>query len=444
MSGATLIPPDRNVLVEGLYPTKKLQKEPSAEAAKWKSEAEDWKELNAGLKRDAAIANARAVDLREKLAKSEADRHRLRESIGALYCEKWDMHTEGCEERGLHATEMCQVCRVQRAARKSDKKVDDALETAQAPKESGLPAVGETVEHLSKYDRRVIGDSKVMSTKGEGFWSDNGHQAFFFSLENEGITWRRAAQPAATTEKSPVEIGKNALTNCHTDMPGHNAGIGGQALLVDIAQPAATPEQPKRRCQCQLEAGDSPCPVHSCPICDGEHDCDQCRGNVTNTVCVSCGAKPAQSRTANLDELFSFNSIFPPALIAKVKKLANADIDAAVAPLQKRIAELEGEVERYRISAESWKESSYRWKREAEQGSKITQKQKISDLSRKWFLAERQKDKDGNLTPLALACQALRITGCDCIEGETNRCLGCLCEKALYEQFKRIHELENQ
>lgn len=42
-----------------------------------------------------------------------------------------------------------------------------------------------------------------------------------------------------------------------------------------------------------------------------------------------------------------------------------------------------------------------------------------------------QRDAEGNLTPLALALNALGDHGCDCGTDESGSCLACLCEAAL-------------
>lgn len=60
-----------------------------------------------------------------------------------------------------------------------------------------------------------------------------------------------------------------------------------------------------------------------------------------------------------------------------------------------------------------------------------------------WSLAiKEQRDADGKLTDLALACDALEDNGCDCGTDEPGTCLACLCEaalKSLWEQQVEAH-----
>lgn len=60
-----------------------------------------------------------------------------------------------------------------------------------------------------------------------------------------------------------------------------------------------------------------------------------------------------------------------------------------------------------------------------------------------WSLAfAEQRDANGNLTDLALACNALQDNGCDCGTDEPGTCLACRCEaalKILYQQQVEAH-----
>ena len=52
-----------------------------------------------------------------------------------------------------------------------------------------------------------------------------------------------------------------------------------------------------------------------------------------------------------------------------------------------------------------------------------------------WLAGER--DAEGNLTPLALALDALSDHGCDCGTDEPGTCLACVCEAALRALWTR-------
>ncbi len=53
-----------------------------------------------------------------------------------------------------------------------------------------------------------------------------------------------------------------------------------------------------------------------------------------------------------------------------------------------------------------------------------------------------ERDKDGLLTPWALACDALSDTGCDCGEDEPGTCLACRCEAAMRVERARAEKAE--
>ena len=48
-----------------------------------------------------------------------------------------------------------------------------------------------------------------------------------------------------------------------------------------------------------------------------------------------------------------------------------------------------------------------------------------------WGRLMNQRDRDGNLTPLAEAVYALEGYGCDCGTDEPHTCLACRCEAAI-------------
>ena len=166
-----------------------------------------------------------------------------------------------------------------------------AQPAAQAPKASGLPAIGERVD--------LMGDRSAARVCGHAFWvkGSDGEPEFHRS-EFEGQTWRRATpNPNRLTCE---EVGCDCVE---------------RAAAWDAASAAAaTPEQ------------------------------------------------PAQSRTANLEREFD-NQPSPTdgdtlweIWAEDILKAANADIDAAVAPLQKRIAELGDQVAQLQAACSGWTE----------------------------------------------------------------------------------------
>ena len=52
-----------------------------------------------------------------------------------------------------------------------------------------------------------------------------------------------------------------------------------------------------------------------------------------------------------------------------------------------------------------------------------------------------ERDAAGNLTPWALACDALVDDGCDCGEDEPGTCLGCRCEAAMRAERAEVARL---
>ena len=58
-----------------------------------------------------------------------------------------------------------------------------------------------------------------------------------------------------------------------------------------------------------------------------------------------------------------------------------------------------------------------------------------------WLEMRNERDEQGLLTDLALACDALADNGCDCGEDEKGTCLSCLCESALKGQKETIKKL---
>lgn len=57
-----------------------------------------------------------------------------------------------------------------------------------------------------------------------------------------------------------------------------------------------------------------------------------------------------------------------------------------------------------------------------------------------WLQMKNQRDADGNLTPLALALDAIEDNGCDCGEDEPGTCMACLCETALLDLWTKLEE----
>jgi hypothetical protein len=55
-----------------------------------------------------------------------------------------------------------------------------------------------------------------------------------------------------------------------------------------------------------------------------------------------------------------------------------------------------------------------------------------------WFHAKNERDENGELTPLALAIDALEGNGCDCGEDEKGTCLACRCEAALRYLYEKL------
>lgn len=53
-----------------------------------------------------------------------------------------------------------------------------------------------------------------------------------------------------------------------------------------------------------------------------------------------------------------------------------------------------------------------------------------------------ERDPDGNLTPLALALDALVGAGCDCGTDEPGTCLSCLCEAGLHDLHDRLENAD--
>jgi hypothetical protein len=59
-----------------------------------------------------------------------------------------------------------------------------------------------------------------------------------------------------------------------------------------------------------------------------------------------------------------------------------------------------------------------------------------------WLNAQHERDKNGKLTPLAMALNAISDYGCDCGDDEPGTCLTCLCENALKDMYRKLHENE--
>jgi len=57
-----------------------------------------------------------------------------------------------------------------------------------------------------------------------------------------------------------------------------------------------------------------------------------------------------------------------------------------------------------------------------------------------WLNARTETDKNGELTPLAIALNAIVSNGCDCGTDEPGTCLSCVCEKALKDMYKKLYQ----
>jgi len=57
-------------------------------------------------------------------------------------------------------------------------------------------------------------------------------------------------------------------------------------------------------------------------------------------------------------------------------------------------------------------------------------------------MAYNERDKNGQLTPMALALDALRNADCDCGTDEPGTCLVCRCEAALRHERAMVIKLE--
>jgi hypothetical protein len=59
-----------------------------------------------------------------------------------------------------------------------------------------------------------------------------------------------------------------------------------------------------------------------------------------------------------------------------------------------------------------------------------------------WSDMQHERDENGKLTPLAMALNAIYDYGCDCGDDEPGTCLTCLCENALKDMYRKLHENE--
>jgi hypothetical protein len=66
----------------------------------------------------------------------------------------------------------------------------------------------------------------------------------------------------------------------------------------------------------------------------------------------------------------------------------------------------------------------------------------IKKQNAEWLNAQHERDNNGNLTPLAMALNAISDYGCDCGDDEPGTCLTCLCENALKDMYRKLHENE--
>lgn len=65
-------------------------------------------------------------------------------------------------------------------------------------------------------------------------------------------------------------------------------------------------------------------------------------------------------------------------------------------------------------------------------------KSKRAKQENSWSNANLERDENGNLTPLAMALNAMSDYGCDCADDEPGTCLTCLCEQALRDMYMRL------
>ena len=63
-------------------------------------------------------------------------------------------------------------------------------------------------------------------------------------------------------------------------------------------------------------------------------------------------------------------------------------------------------------------------------------------MTTEWGQLTNQRDENGDLTPLALALDAIADNGCDCPEDEPGTCLACRCELALKALWNALHEVK--
>lgn len=57
-----------------------------------------------------------------------------------------------------------------------------------------------------------------------------------------------------------------------------------------------------------------------------------------------------------------------------------------------------------------------------------------------WLNARLETDENGDLTPLAIALNAISANGCDCGTDEPGTCLACVCEKALKDMHDKLYQ----
>ena len=58
-----------------------------------------------------------------------------------------------------------------------------------------------------------------------------------------------------------------------------------------------------------------------------------------------------------------------------------------------------------------------------------------------WYDVHLERDGDGLLTPVAMACDAITEHGCDCGTDEAGTCLACVCEAALRDLWEQREKL---
>jgi hypothetical protein len=206
------------------------------------------------------------------------------------------------------------------------------------------PSEGDPIEaqkgpgESAKFYACVV-DERREEPKHPGFWaqfSDGTREWYNDNHAQNAIKWRRVqkAAPTVVTSEQPSRTVKDNWVNKMLDnatrvvaewpewmrrpelrMPGSH-GAAAQSCPPTVGPSAQAPT----KCQCHLEAGDSECPVHDCPSCGGEHNCERCKKDgawwtlpdvmefaTTPARNASVASEPAEITTENLDAVGTFD-----------------------------------------------------------------------------------------------------------------------------------------